>query len=186
FLRSRRFGRRPPGAGFAMLFRSLPTCSRCLRVSVGPPFARWRAPSLAPLALVAACAGPDGARLLPGLLAAGDGLLRALARARVRSGALAVDGQAAPVTQALVAADLDLALDVGGDLAPQVALDLDVAVDEAAELGDLFVGQVTHARVARDADRVAHRLRRGASDPEDVGEGDLQPLLAGDVDSRDS
>src|SRR5262245_61803635 len=65
FLRSRRLGRRPPGAGFAMGARSLP------RVWSGP-----------------------GA-LLAGALLAGHRLLRSLAGTGVRPGALAVHGEAA-------------------------------------------------------------------------------------------
>src|SRR5436305_668366 len=82
FLRSRRLGRRPPAAGFAMLDI--------------PLFLLLRSAS----------------ELLPRLLAAGDGLLRTLARPRVGARALATDGETPAVAQALVAADLDLALDV--------------------------------------------------------------------------
>ena len=57
-------------------------------------------------------------------------------------GALAADGQATAVADALVAADLDLALDVLGDVAAQVTFDLEVGVDVGAELGDLFLGEV--------------------------------------------
>src|SRR4029077_8034504 len=54
-----------------------------------------------------------GAPLLLGLdlLLTGDRLLRALARARVRVRALAVHGQRPAVADALITADLDLALD---------------------------------------------------------------------------
>src|SRR5690625_5641555 len=62
--------------------------------------------------------------LAAGLLLAGDGALGALAGAGVGLGALAVHRQVAAVTQTLVAADLDLAADVGGDLAAQVTLEL--------------------------------------------------------------
>ena len=48
-----------------------------------------------------------------------------------------------------VAADLHLALDVGGDLAAEVTLDLQVAVDVGAQLRNFFFGEVTHAGVAR-------------------------------------
>jgi hypothetical protein len=51
------------------------------------------------------------------------------------------------VSQALVAADLHLALDVLGDVATQVALDLEVLVDPVADAGDLFVGEVADAGV---------------------------------------
>src|SRR5215207_2048817 len=98
-------------------------------------------------------------RLLPSLLLPGHGLLRALARARVGARALAVDGEATAVPQALVAADLDLALDVGGDLSAEVTLDLEVVVDVGAQLRNLFFGEVAHARVARDADTIADLFR---------------------------
>ena len=80
--------------------------------------------------------------LLAGLLLAGDGALRALAGARVGLGALTAHGQAPAVPDALVAADLDLAADVGGDLAAQVTLDLVVGLDVVAELDQLLVGEV--------------------------------------------
>src|SRR5947209_9021271 len=100
-------------------------------------------------------------------------------------GPLPVYRQAAAVTDALVAPDLDLALDVLGDVATQVALDLQVLVDEATEAGDLLVGEVAHPRVGTDAGGLADLLRRAPADAEDVGEGDLQALLARDVDPCD-
>src|SRR5712691_4791398 len=84
------------------------------------------------------------------LLLACDRLLRALAGARVRVGALTADGEAPTVTDALVAPDLDLALDVLSDLAPQVALDLVVLVDVGADLQDLVLGEVADLRPALD------------------------------------
>ena len=54
---------------------------------------------------------------LAGLLLTGDRALRTLAGTRVGMGPLTVNGQTAAVADALVAADLDLAADVGGDLA---------------------------------------------------------------------
>ena len=51
-------------------------------------------------------------------------------------------GQALAVADALVAADLDLALDVLGHVAAQVALDREVLVDVGADAVDLVLGQV--------------------------------------------
>src|SRR5690348_8235890 len=68
-----------------------------------------------------------GAKLLP-LLAAADGLLRALACAGVRLRALSVHRQAAPVPEPAVRADLGEALDRVRALAPEIALDLQVRV----------------------------------------------------------
>src|SRR5579875_2502484 len=92
----------------------------------GPGWLRCFSPSLVRLGC--------GDRLLAGgLLLAGDGLLRALARAGVRLRPLAVDRKVPAVTQALVAADLDLATDVRLDLAAQVTLDPEVLLDERAD-----------------------------------------------------
>src|SRR6266508_6170880 len=108
FLRSRRLGRRPPAAGFA--------------ISYFP-------------------------RLLLDALLARHRLLGSLAGAGVGAGALAVDRQAPAVPDALVGADLLLALDVLRHFAAQVTLDLDVLVDPRPQPGDLLVGEVAHPRV---------------------------------------
>ena len=129
-----------------------------------------------------------GARLLlAGLLLAGDGLLRALAGAGVGLGALAAHRQAAAVPDALVAADLDLAADVGGDLAAQVTLDLVVGLDVVAQLrrGPRRSGPW---RAGPGSMPVAARVccGAGAADPVDVGERDLHPLVAGEIDADET
>src|SRR5438874_10387206 len=80
--------------------------------------------------------------LLPLLPLHADGLLGALAGPRVRVGALAPHRQAPAVPEALVAADLDLALDVLGHVPAEVALHLEVPVDVLADPDDLLLGQV--------------------------------------------
>src|SRR5689334_2531189 len=124
--------------------------------------------------------------LLAGLLLAGDGLARALARARVGLGALTVDGQPAAVPQALVAPDLDLATDVARHLAAQVTLDAEVLVDVVAQLQQVLVAEVLDAQVRADARRGQGLLGVGLADAVDVGERDLHPLLAGEVDAGQS
>src|SRR6478752_6865708 len=122
--------------------------------------------------------------LLPaGALLAGDRLLRTFAGARVRAGALPVDWKTLAVTQALVATDLHLALDVLRDLTAEVALDLHVLIDVGAEACNLFFGQVAYSGVTRHPRVVADLLRDRAADAVDVRERDLQPLLAGNVDT---
>ena len=95
-------------------------------------------------------------------------------------------GQALAVADPLVAADLHLPLDVLGDVPAQVALDLQVGVDVVAEPGDLLVGQVPDPGVGAGLGGRADLLRGRPADAEDVGEGDLQPLLAGDVHAGDT
>ena len=87
---------------------------------------------------------------------------------------------------ALVAADLDLALDVLRHIAAQVTFDREVGVDPATDAIDLFLGQVADPSVGIDADFGADLARGRPADAEDVGERDLQPLLAGDVDAGDA
>src|SRR3954470_18967861 len=137
-------------------------------------------------ALPGRCDGALRGLLLAGLLLAGDGLARALARARVGAGALPVHGQAAAVTQALVAADLHLAADVGGHLAAQVTLDAEVLVDVVTQLQQVLVREVLGAQVGADARRGQGLLGVGLADAVDVGERDLHPLLAGQVDAGQS
>src|SRR5438128_5295504 len=74
--------------------------------------------------------------VLAGPLLPGNGLAGTLAGTGVGPGALAVHRQPTTVAQSLVAADLDLALDVGGDLAAEVTLDLQVLVDVRADTSD--------------------------------------------------
>jgi hypothetical protein len=90
------------------------------------------------------------------------------------------------VAQALPAADLHLAADVLLDVAAEVAFDLEVLIDVGADLVDLFVGQITDPGVAIELELVGDLLGGRLTDPEDVGERDLQPLLAGDVYAGDS
>jgi hypothetical protein len=54
------------------------------------------------------------------------------------------------VAATLVAADLDLAADVGLDLAAEVTLDLEVGLDLVAELDQLLVAQLVDADVGAD------------------------------------
>src|SRR5690625_1379088 len=128
--------------------------------------------------------GGDGAPGSAALLLARDGALGALASTCVGLGALPVHRQAAAMPQALVAADLHLAADVGRDLAPQITLGAVVLLDVIAQLDELLVGQLAHALVTGDAGRGDRLLGAGAPHSEDVRQGDFDALLARKVDSH--
>src|SRR5690606_25760741 len=115
------------------------------------------------------------------LLLAGDGALRTLAGASVGLGALTADREAHAVAAALVAADLDLATDVGLDLTTEVTLDLEVGVDLVAELDQLLVTQLVDPEVRVDPGRCEQLLGAGTADAVDVGECDLDALVAREV-----
>src|SRR6478672_10609554 len=127
-----------------------------------------------------------GAKLLRRLLAASDGLLRALAAARVRLRPLPVHRQAAPVADPAIRPDLAETLDRLLPVAAQVTLDLEFRVDVVAELRDLFVRQVLDLRVRVEPELCGDLARRRLADPVDVRQPDLEPLLVRKVDSRDS
>src|SRR5437016_2092606 len=124
--------------------------------------------------------------LLPLLALDPDRLLRALARARVGVRPLAVHREAAPVPQALVADDLDLALDVLTLLAAEVALHLVVGVNVAPEPDDRVLGEVPHPGVHAHHGAVRDLPGPGGADPIDIGEADLEPLFPGEVDPGDA
>src|SRR5262245_46387514 len=133
---------------------------------------------------VAACLLVPGTLL--GLLSASDGLLRALTAPRVRLRPLSVHRKAAPVADPTVGADLRQPLDRLLPVAPQVALDLEVRVDVVAELRDLFVREVLDLRVRIEAELGGDLASGRLTDPVDVRQTDLEPLLIGEVDSGDA
>src|SRR4051812_30694100 len=120
------------------------------------------------------------------LLLAGHGALRALAGARVGLGALPADREALAVAATLVAADLDLATDVGLDLTAEVTLDLVLRLDRVAELDELGVTQLVDPQVGADAGVGEELLGGGAADAVDVGERDLDALVAREVDTNEA
>src|SRR5271169_822645 len=129
--------------------------------------------------------GPCGSGLLlSGLLLAGHRLLLALTGARVGLRPLPVHREPAAMADSLVAADLDLAPDVGLDLAAQVTFDLVGRVDPVAELHQLVVGEVVDPGVPADAGCLQRLQSPRAADAVDIGERDLEPLIAGEVHSR--
>src|SRR5215831_749904 len=122
--------------------------------------------------------------LLPGLLLAGHGLLPALAGAGVGLRALAVHGQAPPVADALIGADIHLALDVGLYLTAQVTFDPVGGIDPVAELYHVLIGEIVDADVAADTGGLQRLERARAPDSVDVSEGDLKALVAREVDTN--
>src|SRR4029450_2526612 len=115
------------------------------------------------------------------LLLTGHRALRTLAGTSVRTGPLTTRGETPAVADAGVAADLDLAADVRGDLAAQVALNLEIGLDVVAELDQLLIREVFGALVQINGGCGQRLDRAGATDPEDVGERDLHPLFAGKI-----
>ena len=94
--------------------------------------------------------------------------------------------QTATMAQALVAADLNLAANIGLDLAAQVTLDLVVLVDVILELDQIVFGQILDAHVRVHTGCCKGLRRTSAANAVDVGERNLNPLLAGEVNARET
>src|SRR5690606_2348838 len=113
-------------------------------------------------------------------------LARALARPRVGPGALPVHGQALPVTQAAIAAEIHEPLDVRLNLAARVALHLHVRFDRVANGLHLGLGELLDALVLRHVREGTEAPRGSEADPVDVREGVEDVLATGKVDSSNA
>jgi len=98
-------------------------------------------------------------------------------------GSLTAHWQSATVANPLEGTDLHLALDVLRDLASQVSLDAIVGLDELANLLDLVVREIPYLGIGIDIERHTRVERPTATHTEDVGQSDLDPLVAGKVNS---
>src|SRR5688572_24854993 len=101
-------------------------------------------------------------------------------------GALAAHGQAAAVAQAAVAADVHQHLDVLARLAAQVALDAVIVLDHLAQPHELAVGEPIGLGLGRNFRLLADLRGARVTDAGDVGERDLDPLVARKIDAGDA
>src|SRR6185436_475162 len=95
-------------------------------------------------------------------------------------------GEPAAVADPAVGPDLGQALDRLAAVASKVTLDLDVRVDVVAELRDFLVREVADLLLGIELELADDLLRGRLSDPVDVGQPDLEPLLRREVDSGDA
>src|ERR1039457_5110299 len=146
---------------------------RSLRRTFLAAWLRLFAGGISLFALPVEVIGPSGSGLLL------PGLLLAMAGARVGLGALPVHRKPATVADPLVAADLDLPPDVGLDLTAEVTFALVGRVNPVAELHQLVVRKAVDPGIAADAGCFQRLQRPGAADAIDIGERDLEPLIAG-------
>jgi hypothetical protein len=94
-----------------------------------------------------------------------------------------VDGQAATVADSLVAADLDLAADVGGNLTTEVTFYLEIALDVVAKGDELVIGQILDSDLTADLGVAKGFEGPRATDTVDVSQCDLYALIARNVDA---
>src|SRR5690606_5833151 len=110
----------------------------------------------------------------------------ALLRPGVGMSPLTAHREAATMANAAVAADVHQPLDVHRDFGAQRALGLDETLDHLTEAADLGVAQVTDPRRRRNAGLLEQPLAGRPTDAVDVGEPDLDALLARKVHSSNT
>lgn len=82
------------------------------------------------------------------------------------------------MAQPPVAADVHQPLDVHGHLPPEIAFNPHLFVDKFANPVDLFVSQVSHARIRIDVRPLEQSLAGVQPDPIDVWQRRFNPLIA--------
>src|SRR5881296_4714840 len=109
-----------------------------------------------------------------------------LPRPRVRVRPLAAHRQTAPVADPAIAPDVHESFHVHRHLAAQVTLDLELALDDVADAAHLVLGPRLDLLAGIHVGSQQHPARRRASDPVDVRDRDLAPLLPRQVNSGHS
>ena len=82
-----------------------------------------------------------------------------------------------------VGANLNQSLDVHSNLAAEITLDLAALVDDFTKSVDLVLGEVAHACVWVNGGLRQDLLAGGEAYAEDVGKGDLNTLLARNINA---
>ena len=116
------------------------------------------------------------------LLLTGHGLAGTTPGASVGAGALTTDGQTGTVATTTDATDVLQTLEGHTLLAAQVAFE-GVALSGAAQLLHIGVVEILDTGVRVDAGLGQDLLGGGQANPVHVSEGDLDPLLARDIDA---
>jgi hypothetical protein len=97
-----------------------------------------------------------------------------------------VNRKSLSVPHTLVTIDLHLSTNVLCDISTKVTLHRDLSINPATKTSDFFIGEVSHASIRIDVGSFERTLRRGQSNPKDVGQRHLNPLFTGDVNTRNS
>jgi hypothetical protein len=88
--------------------------------------------------------------------------------------------------QSAIATEIHQSLDIHRDLPSQVAFDRAIPIDQLANAQHLIVGQFMYAPLGWNADVAADLKGLGSTNTVDVREPDRDPLLIGDIDTRDA
>src|SRR3984885_9193875 len=120
------------------------------------------------------------------LLACDCALTRALAGARVGVGALAADGQVAPVAQSTIGLNVNQPLDVHRDIFAQITFDLAFVLNHLADTVYLVFAQILNFLERVHIGRLQDASRTRGTDTEYVGQRDSCLLVTGQIDASNT
>ena len=86
----------------------------------------------------------------------------------------------------LVAADFDLASNICRYLTAKVTLHLEIGLNVLTQRQQLIVGEVLHADVGINPGRRQGLLGQGATNTINIGQGDFNPFVTGNIDSSET
>jgi hypothetical protein len=98
-------------------------------------------------------------------------------------GALAAYRKTTAMPEPLVRANLDLALDVLGNFAPQITFDRQIRIDVLADPHDLTVGEIPNLGAPIDPEIIENGMRTRQANTKNVGEPNLNTLVSWKVGS---
>ena len=90
------------------------------------------------------------------------------------------------VAEPAIRSKIHQSLDVHRDLSPQIPFNGVISIDQLADTQHVVVGQLVDPPLGRYADFAADLEGLGSANPVDIGEPDRDPLLVGNIDSRDA
>src|SRR5690606_6611503 len=116
----------------------------------------------------------------------GHRLLWTLTCTRVRLGPLPMNGQAAAMAQAAIAANLGQSLDVHRDFPPQVAFDRVIVVDDLPQAGYIHLRQVLDARFGIDTGLAEDFLAAAGTDAMNISQASTNLFITRNINTGDT
>tara|TARA_Y100000746_G_scaffold230895_1_gene243422 strand:+ start:1302 stop:1748 length:447 start_codon:yes stop_codon:yes gene_type:complete len=120
-------------------------------------------------------------RSLKNFFLTGYGLTRPFAGSGIGVRTLSTHWEASPVADSLETADLNLAFDVLGYIAPEITLNGVVVINEVSDFDNFFIGKIANSCRSADVESFTNIRRTSATDAVDIGQSNFHSFLSGNI-----